>query len=247
MQAKAPTRHRNALLAHLSDRDLALLEPNLRPVPLDFRKQLQQSSRRIRAVYFVESGLGSVVAIGSGSRKQAEVALIGYEGMTGLPLLYGTDRSPCDVFMQVEGEGQCIDAKDFCEALDKSTTLLRALLRFAHVFNVQASYTALANAQGNLEQRLARWLLMAQDRLGTDEMLLTHEFLALMLGVRRAGVTTAQHHFVEKGLIKTTRGSVTILDRDGLVESADGLYGQPEAEAERLFFGSFIDRACFKP
>jgi CRP-like cAMP-binding protein len=235
MQAKAPGRRRNLLLDHLSDRDFALLEPKLRSLPLPFRQQLQQSNRRIRAVYFVESGIASVVAIGNGARKQAEVALVGHDGMTGLPLLFGADRSPCEVYMQVGGDGQCIDAEDFCEAMDKSPSLLRTLLRYAHVFNVQSSYSALANAQGKLEERLARWLLMAQDRLDSEEMLLTHEFLAVMLGVRRAGVSVALQHFEDKGLISTGRGSVTILDRDGLLESANGLYGQPEAEAERLF------------
>lgn len=114
--------------------------------------------------------------------------------MTGIPLLYAAERSPCDVCIQVEGEGQCIDAKDFCEAIEKCPSLLRTLLRFAHVFNVQC----LANSQCKLEERLARWLLMAQDRLDGGEMLLTHEFLALMLGVRRAGVSVALQHFENK-------------------------------------------------
>lgn len=97
------------------------------------------------------------------------------------------------------------------------------------------SYTALANAKGPLEQRLARWLLMAQDRLDSPELVLTHEFLALMLGVRRAGVTTALQHLQKIGLTRGDRGAVTILDRDGLEETADGLYGPAEAEYERLF------------
>jgi CRP-like cAMP-binding protein len=240
VQAKAPGRRRNLLLDHLSDRDFAMLEPKLRSVPLPLRQRLQQANRRIRAVYFVESGLASVVAIGGGARKQAEVAIVGHEGMTGVPLLFGAERSPCDVFMQVEGEGQCIDAGDFSEAIDKSTSLLRTLLRYAHVFNVQSSYSALANAIGKLEERLARWLLMAQDRLDSRDISLTHEFLAVMLGVRRAGVTVALQHFEDKGLISTARGRVTILERDGLLESANGLYGQPEAEAERLFSGTKI-------
>jgi CRP-like cAMP-binding protein len=202
---------------------------------------LQQANRRIRAVYFIEAGLASVVAIGGGSRKQAEVTVIGHEGMAGVALLFGADRAPCDVFMQVEGEGQCIEAEDFLEAVDKSPSLLRTLLRYAHVYNVQSAYAALANAHGKLEERLARWLLMAQDRLGGADMPLTHEFLSLMLGVRRAGVSVALEHFEDKGLIGTARGSVTVLDRDGLLENANGLYGQPEAEAERLFSGKRDD------
>jgi CRP-like cAMP-binding protein len=103
------------------------------------------------------------------------------------------------------------------------------------VFAVQSSYTALANAKGNIQERLARWLLMAQDRLNSDVLELTHEFLALMLGVRRAGVTIALGHFERRGMIEIARGAVTVNDRDGLQECANGLYGQPEAEFERLF------------
>jgi CRP-like cAMP-binding protein len=119
--------------------------------------------------------------------------------------------------------------------MDQSIALLKCFLRYAHVFGVQSGYTALANARGNIEERLARWLLMTRDRVDDDEMLLTHEFVALMLGVRRAGVTTALQVFERRGLIETARGSVTIKDRDGLEESANGLYGPPEAELERMF------------
>jgi CRP-like cAMP-binding protein len=231
-------RHRNVLLDQLSDSDRARLEPKLRPVQLAFRQQLQQSNRRINAAYFLESGIASVVTVAGGSRKQAETAIIGREGMIGISLLYGVDRSPWEIFIQVEGEGQCIDATDLRAMLNQSVSLHRALLRFAFVFTVQTANTALANAHGTLEERLARWLLMTQDRLDSGEMSLTHEFLAEMLGVRRAGVTVALQRFEDKDIISRTRGRITILDRDGLLGSANGLYGQPEAEAERLLSGS---------
>ena len=93
----------------------------------------------------------------------------------------------------------------------------------------------MANARGSIEERLARWLLMSRDRVDGDEMLLTHEFIALMLGIRRASVTGALQALESKGLIETARGSVTMKDRDGLEECANGLYGPPEAEFERLF------------
>jgi CRP-like cAMP-binding protein len=176
-----------------------------------------------------------VVAVANGSRSQAEVAIIGREGMTGLAVILRAGRSPCEVFIQAEGHGQCIEAEDLLTAMEKSKVLQEAFLRFAHVFAVQSGYTALANAHAKLEERLARWLLMAQDRIAHDELLLTHEFLSLMLGVRRAGVTVALQHFENGGLIATNRGSITIKDRDGLEESANGFYGAPEAEYERLF------------
>src|SRR5262245_43387180 len=233
----ASNEQRNRILGALSSSDLAILQPHLEPVPLEFRQRLQSSNRHVKDVYFLESGLGSVVAIG-GQRRQAEVAIIGREGMTGLPIVHGADRSPYDVFMQVEGNGQRISADNLRAGMDQSITLLRCFLRLAHVFAVQSGHTALANAQGNIEERLARWLLMAHDRIGCDTLLLTHEFLALMLGTRRAGVTTALGHFEHKGVVTTARGAVTVQDREGLEECANGLYGAPEAEFERLF-GAF--------
>ena len=117
MQAKAPVRLRNAVLDHISDKDFAQLEPLLQPVELGFRKHLQSTNRKIDAVYFPESGLASVVAIGGGERKQAEVAIIGREGFVGLPYVYGLDRSPYEIFMQVEGVGHSVSADAFLRTL----------------------------------------------------------------------------------------------------------------------------------
>lgn len=226
---------RNRILNAMSNSDLALLQPYLEPTPLRFRQRLQTANRQIKDVYFPESGIASVVAVSGGERRQAEVAVVGREGMTGLPVVHGAGRSPCDVFIQVEGGAQRISAEALREVMDQSPSLLRCFLRFAHVFGVQSGWTALANAQGKVEERLARWLLMAQDRIEADELVLTHEFLALMLGVRRAGVTTALQQFERKGVVETARGAVTVRDREGLEECANGLYGVPEAEFERLF------------
>jgi CRP-like cAMP-binding protein len=233
---------RNRLLNALSSSDLALLQPHLEPVPLAFRERLQSANREVKNIYFPETGLGSVVAIGGSERRQTEVAVVGREGMTGLPVVLGAGRSPYDIFMQVEGDGQRISAVDLCAAMDQSVTLLRGFLRFAHVFAIQTGHTALANAQGKIEERLARWLLMAHDRVECDQLVLTHEFLALMLGTRRAGVTVALGHFEAKGVIETARGAVTVLDREGLEECANGLYGVPEAEFERLFANGTVRR-----
>jgi hypothetical protein len=172
---------------------------------------------------------------GNSMRRQAEVAVVGFEGMAGLALVHGSLRSPCEIFMQVEGEAQCISADTFCRALEQSRSLLKRCLWYAHVFGVQSAWTALANAHGKIEERLSRWLLMAQDRLQSEKLLLTHEFLSIMLGVRRAGVTAGLQELERRSLIATARGQITIRDRDGLVETANGLYGTPEAEFERLF------------
>lgn len=226
---------RNRILNALSDADLALLEPQMETVSLKCRQRLQSANRRIDHVYLVESGIVSVVAIGNGDRRQAEVAIVGREGMTGVPVVLGSDRSPCDHFVQAGGVGQRISADDLRSAMSKSNSLRHCLLKFAHVFAVQSSYTALSNARGSLPERLARWLLMALDRLDADTLAITHEFLALMLGVRRAGVTTALGDFQQLGVIDVRRGVVSIRDRSALEEASKGLYGIPEAEMERLF------------
>jgi CRP-like cAMP-binding protein len=235
VQPGAGNVQRNRILNAMANADLALLQPHLQPVPLKFRQRLQSSNRETKNVYFPVSGIASVVAVSGGEQRQAEVALVGRDGMTGLPIVLGADRSPCETFIQVKGEGLCISADNLRKVIDKSVTMLKCFLRYAHVFSVQSGYTALANARGSIEERLARWLLMSRDRVDADEMLLTHEFIALMLGVRRAGVTGALQAFESKGLIATARGSVTVKDRDGLEEAANGLYGPPEAEFERLF------------
>jgi CRP-like cAMP-binding protein len=239
----APNVQRNRILNSMSNADLALLQPHMDYTELKFRQRLQSANRQIKNVYFLDSGIASVVAVCGGERRQTEVAIVGREGMTGLPVVHGADRSPCDVFIQAEGAGQCISADNLREAMDQSASLLRCFLRFAHVFSVQAGYTALANAHGKIEERLARWLLMTQDRIEADELVLTHEFMALMLGVRRAGVTVALQHFEAKGVVETSRGAVTVRDRDGLEECANGLYGAPEAEFERLFGRVVTSRA----
>lgn len=225
----------NRVVGSLSRVDRQLLEAHLEPVTLKSRQHLQSANCRIKTVYFIERGFASVVALGGSKRQQAEIAVVGREGMTGLAVILGVNRSPHDTFMQAEGDGRCINAEVLCGLMEKSRSLTGCLMRYAHAFSVQVGFTALANAQGKIEERLARWLLMAHDRLERDEVPLTHEFLSVLLGVRRAGVTTALHQLESSALISTTRGRVTILDRDGLEESANGLYGAPEAEFERLF------------
>ena len=228
-------KRRNGILASLTPSDQSLLNPLLRPTELVLRQRLETAKRRIPAVYFLESGLASVVVRGTCGKRQTEAAIIGSEGMTGLAVVLGVDRSPHETFMQHEGAGQYIASDDLRAAMAQSSSLTAAFLRFAHVLSVQVAHSALANAQGKIEERLARWLLMAHDRIDGDDLCLTHEFLSIMLGVRRAGVTSALHQLEAHAQISIARGSITVLDRAGLEESANGLYGAPEAELERLF------------
>jgi CRP-like cAMP-binding protein len=184
IQSRASNLQGNRILAALSNADFALLRPHLELVSMKFRQRLQSPNKQIRTVYFPESGIASVVVASGGERRQAEIALVGREGMTGLPIVLGADSSPHDTSMQIEGAGQCISAQKLRQVIDQSVTMLKLFLRY--VFAVQSGYTALANARGSIEERLARWLLMACDRVDGDTMMLTQEFIALMLGVRRA-------------------------------------------------------------
>ncbi len=224
----------NRLLARLTGDDMGLIGPHLEPVNLPIRYKMEVRNRRIDYAYFPESGFASVVATGHGD-KSIEVALIGREGMTGLAVLMGTDRTPNDTFIQLAGHGLRIRIENLRRVMERSPGLHRRFLRYGHAFVIQASYTALANARSKMEERLCRWILMAHDRADDDTLPLTHEFLGLMLGVRRPGVTIALQALVKSGLIKTHRAFITVLDRKGLEKTANGAYGVPEAEFHRLF------------
>ena len=213
---------KNQLLAALSNADLALLQPHLESVELEVRKVLESPNKPIKHSYFIERGLASIVA--GNSHKRLEVGLIGPEGMTGLPIVLGNDRSPHENFIQVAGEGSRIPADKLREAMRQSRSLEKAFLKFAHSFLNQTANTAFSNGTATLEERLARWLLMAHDRLGR----LTHEFLSLMLGVRRAGVTVALNYLEHRGVIRLSRSKIVITDRKGLKASANGTYHEPE-------------------
>lgn len=155
---------KNHLLACLSGADRDLLAPCLKSVQLKLRQRLEIPDQRIRAVYFVERGLVSVVAIGSGDRRQTEVGIIGREGMTGLALVLGSDRCAHDTFVQSEGTAHCITAADLQVATESSRSLHATLLRYAYVCSVSLAQTALANAQATIEERLARWLHLPASR-----------------------------------------------------------------------------------
>ena len=224
---------RNGLLRTLSTADLALLEPTLEPVLLDLRLVLVHANQAVEHVYFPEHGLASVVARAvDGSRM--EVGTFGRDGMSGVSLLLGVDRTPNETFMPVAGYGHRITAESLRRALGQSVSLHAALLRFAHVSSVQAAHTALATGSQTIEQRLARSLLMAHDRLDGDVLSLTHDLLAAMLAVRRPGVTVATQLLEGEQIIKAERGRITILDRARLEAVAGGSYGAPEAEYARL-------------
>ena len=226
-------RPENRLLRALSERDFALLEPALKPALLERKQTIETPQAPVEQVYFVTSGLISVVAITDPDHR-IEVGMIGPEGMSGLSVVLGVEETATEAMVQSSGAAVRLSSNELRKAMRASPTLVTFLLRYVQAFSAQATQTALANGRGRLNQRLARWLLMWQDRLQAPAVTATHEFLALLLGVRRQGVTTTLHELESAGLIKAVRSQVAILDRDGLKRLAGGFYGLPEAEYERL-------------
>jgi len=222
----------NRLLNFLSPEDRKLLTPDLEQVDLETRHVLEQANQPIEHIYFLEDGIASMVG-DSKTFGQIEIGIIGKEGVTGLYMILGSDQSPYETFMQVAGGGLRIETDKLRSAMDKSRTLHQLLLRYVQVFMIQTSQTAVANAAAVLTQRLARWLLMCEDRLNAKPMPLTHQFLAMMLGVQRSGVTIALGELEDRQLIRSKRGQITILDRPTLEKLTNGTYGLAEAEYKR--------------
>jgi CRP-like cAMP-binding protein len=223
----------NRLLRAMTPDGFELLRPKMEPIDLPLRHVIVEQNRPVLHVCFIESGLGSMVATSS-DNENVEVGHIGREGLGGYHVLLMTDRTPYRTFMQVAGAGISVPVDHLMAVVNSHQSMRDLLLRYVHSAEVQLAHSALANGRYSIPERLARWLLMSHDRLGSNDLPLTHEFLALMLGVRRSGVTNELHILEGIHAIKATRGNVRILDRDKLEEIAGGCYGLPEAEYERL-------------
>jgi CRP-like cAMP-binding protein len=225
----------NKLLALLPGEEQALLQQSLQPIALSQGEVLHEGMQPIGYVYFLESGLSSEIALNGDER--IEVGCIGREGFSGVPVVLGVDRTPHRSFMETDGSALRLPAGELQKMMDANPMLRALLLRYVQVFMIQIAATALADGRYALHRRLARWLLMAHDRLERDELSLTHEFLSLMLGVRRSGVTDAIHVLEGDGTIRATRGLITVRDRPALERVAGECYGMPEAEYRRLIGG----------
>src|SRR3569833_1210107 len=233
LEAHARAGIRNRLLQKVALADWDLIGPQLEAVTLKDRQVIEVPTKPITHAYFLETGVASVVAVDSEDHR-IEVGVIGYEGLTGVPLIMGDNRAQHSTYMQIGGTGHRIPADALVSAIAQSETLRALMLKSAQGFMIQPAQTALANGRAKLELRLARWLLMAHDRMTSDAVPLTHEFLAVMLGVRRAGVTVAIHGFERRGLVTTRRSQLTLVNRSGIEQIAGSFYGTPEAELRRL-------------
>jgi CRP-like cAMP-binding protein len=220
--AKADKCAQNNILSRLKPDDLALLRPHLQNIELPVRTRLEQRKRKIEFVYFIESGIASVVAEGD---QQVEIGIIGREGITGVAFILGADRPKAhQTFVQVAATAKRIRVDRLRAAMDASPMLTRSLLLYVYSFLNQISQAVLANAQGSIAERLARWLLMVDDRIDDSRVELTHEFLAVMLATRRPGVTLALKELHRRGAIEQSRGAITIIDRQMLEKIAGKTY-----------------------
>ena len=226
-------RRTNRLLSLMTDSDYERLRPHLSPLVFDYKRSLYEAARPIEHVYFPIEGVASLV-ITTADGSSAEVGTIGSEGFIGLPVCLGDREAPSSVYVQVPGTALSMDARVFRRELDRSPTLNLIMLRYAHAFFNQVAQSAACAHLHMVEQRCCRWLLMTRDRMPTGDFLLTHEFLGMMLGVRRTTVTDVMGSLQKAGLIRYRRGHVTILDHEALQQRSCECYDISKAEFDRL-------------
>ena len=231
---------RNLLLRRMSSEDFDLLAASLERIEVGQRDCLGRPGLDCAFVYFPETGFASVTA--QCDPMKVEIGLVGREGFLGIPILLGGGSWPSATYAQLPGTFLRMEAAAFREALEASPSLTRLLLRYVQAYLVQVSSTAVANATYNVVERLARWLLMASDRTDGPELVLTHEILSIMLGVRRPGVTVATHLLEGDHAIRATRGRIDVVSRAKLIEAAGASYGTAEAEYDRLVGSQAEDR-----
>lgn len=221
----------NRILADLPPKEYARLAPHLEPFEMSHSKIIYRAGQRIEHVYFPHRAMVSVVShLSDGS--SVEVGVVGMEGMTGLPTLMGVDVSPHENIVQIPNGATRLSVEALKDEFKRGGALQSLLLRYIQSLMLQMSQTAVCNRMHTIEERLARWLLMSHDRCVCEEMPFTHEFLAMMLGVRRAGVTTAALALQAEGFIRYSRGHITILDRHSLEHFTCECYGIVKADFE---------------
>ncbi|SDO44400.1 Crp/Fnr family transcriptional regulator [Vreelandella arcis] len=218
----------NQLLAALPDVERNAFMAECETVELTFGEVLFQPAEALTHVYFpIDSFISLIVVIDGDNR--LEVAMAGQEGMLGISLILGIEEEPLLALVQGAGSALRINAANFQRLLLESPVLHQRLKRYLYVVMKQLATTVACNHFHRIEARLARWLLMTQDRAGTDHLQLTHEFLAMMLGVRRAGITIAALALQTRGLIRYHRGEIKVLNRTGLIEASCACYAEDRA------------------
>ena len=233
MATSSISTQKNELLTALPSDVLANLLPRLSRVWLSHRQILFVAEQPIEAVFFLESGMALLVTYLHGG-VQAEVGIIGREGMVGTPLLHGADTSFTEGFVQIPGQAMRMGAAAFQQELAANEAFRTLLLRYGEALQAQISQAAACNGRHGLEQRLARWLLMAHDRVAAEELPFTQDFLAMMLGVHRPSINVSAGILQRAGLIRCARGQITILDRRSLEAASCECYRAVRQRFERL-------------
>ena len=226
-------RRTNRLLSLLSDQDYERLRPHLSHVAFEYKKSLYEASRPIKHVYFPIDGVASLV-ITMADGASVEIGTIGSEGLVGLPICLGDHEASSSVYVQVPGAALQIDSRIFRSELDRSPTLNLVMLHYAHAFFNQIAQSAACAHLHRVEQRCCRWLLMTRDRMPSGDFLLTHEFLGMMLGVRRTTVSEVMGALQHGNILRYRRGHVTILDHQALQDRACECYATSKLEFDRL-------------
>jgi CRP-like cAMP-binding protein len=223
----------NRIISVLPREDYERIAPHLEYVEMPLGEVLFHPEERIDYAYFPYRGTVSIVDVMEDG-SQVEVGAVGREGMTGLPIVMGTDSVPLLAIAQIPGSGVRLKAEHFKEALSQSDDMYRNFLCYGQAFFVQTAITAGCNRLHHMEGRMAKWLLTCSDRAESKELQLTQEFLSVMLGVRRAGVTMAANKLREEGIISYSRGRVRILDVEGLEGVSCECYSVVKKEFDRL-------------
>jgi CRP-like cAMP-binding protein len=224
---------RNQLLAALPHAQWDHWQPHLEPVELPLGSVLYESGGELSHVYFPTTAIISLLYILQ-SGASAEIAVVGHEGIVGVSLFMGGGSTPSRAIVQSAGDGFRLKANLMMEEFDRAGPVLHLLLRYTQALITQMAQTAVCNRHHSLDQQLCRWLLLSLDRLPSNQLIMTQELIANMLGVRREGVTAAAGNLHEAGLIQYQRGHITVLDRPGLEQRTCECYEVVRKEYARL-------------
>jgi CRP-like cAMP-binding protein len=224
---------RNHLLAALPSPDFERLQPHLVQVPLTLGEALYESGVMLRHVYFPTDSIVSLLYV-MADGSSAEIAVVGNEGVIGVSLFMGGETTPSRAVVQSAGHAYRLSGQLLKEEFTKAGAMQRLLLRYTQSLLTQMAQTAVCNRHHSLDQQLCRWLLLSLDRLSSNELTMTQELIANMLGVRREGVTDAAGSLQRAGLIRYSRGRITVLDRPGLEARTCECYAVVKRESDRL-------------
>lgn len=232
---------KNLLLAALPAAEWFRWAPHLEPVDMPLGKVLYEPGSQLTHAYFPTTSIVSLLYVMEDGAS-AEIAVVGYEGIVGVPLFMGGESTPSRALVQSAGMGFRLKADVLQHESDHAGPVLHLLLRYTQALMTQMSQTAICNRYHTLDQQLCRWLLLSIDRLNSSDLLMTQELIANMLGVRREGVTEAAGHLQQAGLIEYHRGHITVTDRKGLERRACECYGAVKSQYDYLLRQHKYDR-----